>query len=64
MRRLFLNLKDKNNKRLRESVADGDLAVDRFCSMSAQVGLAQIRFANKSLISHVLFALGNGVGGA
>jgi len=62
MRRLFLNLKDKNNKRLRESVADGDLAVDRFCSMSAQVGLTQI--TKKSLISHVLFALGNGVGGA
>ena len=50
MRRLFLNLKDKNNKRLRESVADGDLAVDRFCSMSAQVGLTQIRFTGRSLV--------------
>lgn len=39
MRRLYLNLKDKNNKGLRESVVDGDLTVDVFCSMSIQVWL-------------------------
>jgi len=50
MRRLFLNLKDKNNKRLRESVADGDLAVDRFCSMSPQeMASEERRQADKAL---------------
>lgn len=41
MRRLFLNLKDKSNKRLRESVVDGDLPVARFCTMTPQVRLDQ-----------------------
>jgi hypothetical protein len=65
MRRLYLNLKDKSNKQLRESVVDGGLAVDRLCSMSVQV-----RFAPKSpmtragdSISHPLCSTGNGLGG-
>jgi len=36
MRRLFLNLKDKNNPALRQSVVSGDLSVSRFCLMSVQ----------------------------
>lgn len=43
MRRLYLNLKDKSNKRLRESVVDGDLPVARFCSMTPQVRLGRPR---------------------
>ena len=37
MRRLFLNLKDKNNPQLRESIVSGDLPVAKFCTMSVQV---------------------------
>ena len=37
MRRLYLNLKDKHNPRLRESVVSGDLQVARFCNMTVQV---------------------------
>jgi len=36
MRRLFLNLKDKNNPQLRESIVSGDLPVAKFCTMSVQ----------------------------
>ena len=38
MRSLYLNLKDKNNPGLRESVVSGSLAVSKFCRMSSQVG--------------------------
>lgn len=37
IRSLFVNLKDKNNPGLRESVISGDLPVSRFCKMSSQV---------------------------
>ena len=36
IRSLFVNLKDKNNPGLRESVISGDLAVAKFCRMSSQ----------------------------
>jgi transcription elongation factor S-II len=37
IRQLFVNLKDKNNPGLRESVISGDLSIARFCKMSSQV---------------------------
>jgi len=36
MRSLFLNLKDKSNPTLRESVVDGDIPVPHLCKMSPQ----------------------------
>ncbi|TDL15784.1 transcription elongation factor [Rickenella mellea] len=36
MRSLFLNLKDKNNPGLRESIVSGDLDPTKFCRMSSQ----------------------------
>jgi len=36
MRRLILNLKDKNNPSLRQAIVSGDLAIQRFCGMSNQ----------------------------
>ncbi|KAI0710826.1 transcription elongation factor [Earliella scabrosa] len=36
IRSLFVNLKDKNNPGLRESVISGDLPVSRFCKMTSQ----------------------------
>ncbi|KAL1943598.1 hypothetical protein VTO73DRAFT_4043 [Trametes versicolor] len=36
IRSLFVNLKDKNNPGLRESVVSGDLAIAKFCRMSSQ----------------------------
>jgi len=36
IRSLFVNLKDKNNPSLRESVVSGDLSVDRFTTMTSQ----------------------------
>ncbi|KAF8308717.1 transcription factor S-II-domain-containing protein [Cantharellus anzutake] len=36
MRRLFLNLKDKNNPQLREFIVSGDLPIPKFCTMSVQ----------------------------
>ena len=43
MRRLYLNLKDKNNPKLRESVVNGDLAVKKFCSLTPQVCYKSLR---------------------
>jgi transcription elongation factor S-II len=37
IRSLFVNLKDKNNPGLRESVVSGDLPVQRFSKMTSQV---------------------------
>lgn len=37
IRSLFVNLKDKNNPGLRESVVAGDIPVQRLCKMSSQV---------------------------
>jgi transcription elongation factor S-II len=36
MRSLFVNLKDKNNPSLRESVASGEIPVEKFVKMSSQ----------------------------
>ncbi|KAJ3486092.1 hypothetical protein NLI96_g4494 [Meripilus lineatus] len=36
IRSLYVNLKDKNNPTLRESVVSGDLPVARFCKMTSQ----------------------------
>ncbi|KAI0072247.1 transcription elongation factor [Panus rudis PR-1116 ss-1] len=36
IRTLYVNLKDKNNPGLRESVVSGDIPVARFCKMSSQ----------------------------
>ncbi|KAJ7058633.1 transcription factor S-II, central domain-containing protein [Mycena amicta] len=36
MRSLFVNLKDKNNPSLREAVASGEIAVERFVKMTSQ----------------------------
>jgi len=56
MRRLFLNLKDKNNKGLRASVVDGDLTIDRFCSMSSQdMASEERRQADKALAEENMF---------
>jgi len=38
IRSLFVNLKDKNNPGLRESVASGDITAARFSGMTSQVG--------------------------
>jgi len=37
IRTLFVNLKDKSNPGLRETVVSGDLSVEKFTSMSSQV---------------------------
>ena len=37
IRSLFVNLKDKNNPGLRESVVNGELPVDKFATMSSKV---------------------------
>ena len=37
MRRLYLSLKDKNNKELREDVVSGEIPVPKFCKMTVQV---------------------------
>ncbi|KAF8321205.1 transcription elongation factor [Clavulina sp. PMI_390] len=50
MRQLYTNLKDKNNKSLRESVVSGEVTVVRFCSMSPQEMASEERKqANKAL---------------
>jgi len=50
MRRLYLNLKDKHNPRLRESVVSGDLQVARFCNMTVQeMASEERRQADKQL---------------
>jgi len=36
IRRLILNLKDKNNPSLRQAIVSGDLVVERFCQMTNQ----------------------------
>lgn len=46
MRRLYLSLKDKNNKELRESVVSGDITVVKFCKMSVQVGLGKHMYSS------------------
>ncbi|KAG8903692.1 RNA polymerase II elongation factor [Tulasnella sp. 417] len=50
IRRLILNLKDKNNPSLRHAVVSGDLAVDRFCKMTnAEMASEEQKKANELL---------------
>ncbi len=44
IRSLFVNLKDKNNPGLRESVVSGDLPVQRFAKMTSAVRIFRILF--------------------
>lgn len=62
IRRLFHNLKDKSNPRLRESVVMGDLAVTKFCGMTVQEMASEDRQqADKQLNESNLFkSLGAG----
>ncbi|KAG8993719.1 RNA polymerase II elongation factor [Tulasnella sp. JGI-2019a] len=56
IRRLFLNLKDKNNPSLRGAVVSGDLSVKRFCSMTNQEMASEERKqANELLDAQNLF---------
>ncbi|KAJ8497065.1 hypothetical protein ONZ51_g749 [Trametes cubensis] len=51
IRSLYVNLKDKNNPTLRESVVSGDLAVARFCRMSSQEMASEERKAADAKIA-------------
>jgi transcription elongation factor S-II len=37
IRTMFVNLKDKNNPSLRESVVSGEIPAEKFCKMTSQV---------------------------
>jgi len=50
MRRLYLNLKDKNNPSLRVAVVSGSLGVQRFCTMSIQEMASEERRQADSLL--------------
>lgn len=50
IRSLFVNLKDKNNPGLRESVVSGDLKVERLCTMTSQDMASEERKAADSKI--------------
>ncbi|KAG8944657.1 hypothetical protein FRC04_001621 [Tulasnella sp. 424] len=61
MRRLILNLKDKNNPSLRQAVVSGDIPVDRFCKMSnAEMASDELKKAtdllNQQNLHHALAA--------
>ena len=47
IRTLYVNLKDKNNPGLRESVVSGSLPVVRFCAMTSQVSIEISQSINK-----------------
>ncbi|KAI0738143.1 transcription elongation factor [Daedaleopsis nitida] len=56
IRSLFVNLKDKNNPALRESVISGDLAVSKFCRMSSQdMASEERRRADAKIVEENLF---------
>ncbi|KZT65521.1 transcription elongation factor [Daedalea quercina L-15889] len=60
LRSFFVNLKDKNNPTLRESVVSGDLPVQRFCKMTSQdMASEERKAADKKIKEENLFkALG------
>ncbi|EMD35725.1 hypothetical protein CERSUDRAFT_115683 [Gelatoporia subvermispora B] len=60
IRSLFVNLKDKNNPSLRESVVAGDLPVQRFCKMSSQEMASEERKAadNRIMEENLFKSLG------
>jgi len=62
MRRLFLNLKDKGNPQLRESIVSGDLSIAKFCTMSVQeMASKERKQADAQLMEENLFkSLGAG----
>lgn len=62
IRSLFVNLKDKNNPGLRESVVSGDLAIAKFCRMSSQVRCLSPPTGDIASQSD-LCSIGDGVGG-
>ncbi|KAI0354411.1 transcription elongation factor [Trametes cingulata] len=51
MRSLYINLKDKNNPGLRESVVSGDLPVSKFCKMTSQEMASEERKAADAKIA-------------
>ncbi|CDO69744.1 hypothetical protein BN946_scf184697.g16 [Trametes cinnabarina] len=51
IRSLYVNLKDKNNPGLRESVVSGDLAISKFCRMSSQEMASEERKAADAKIA-------------
>lgn len=60
IRSLFVNLKDKNNPGLRESVVSGDLHIQRFCKMTSQEMASEERKAadNKIMQENLFKTLG------
>lgn len=60
IRSLYVNLKDKNNPGLRESVVSGDLPVARFCKMTSQEMASEERKAadNKIRAENLFKTLG------
>ncbi|KAI0699011.1 transcription factor S-II, central domain-containing protein [Cytidiella melzeri] len=62
IRSLFVNLKDKNNPGLRESIVAGDLPVQRFCKMTSQEMASEERKAadNKIKSDNLFKTLGAG----
>jgi len=60
IRSLFVNLKDKNNPGLRDSIVSGDLSVQRFCKMTSQEMASQERQAadNKIMQDNLFRSLG------
>jgi len=50
IRSLFVNLKDKNNPGLRESIVSGDLSIERFSTMSSEEMASEERKAADSKI--------------
>ena len=56
IRSLFVNLKDKNNPSLRETIVAGDLPVARFCKMtSAEMASEERQAADKKIQEENLF---------
>ncbi|KAL6303618.1 transcription elongation factor [Sparassis latifolia] len=56
IRSLFVNLKDKNNPGLRESVVTGDLPVQKFCKMTSQdMASEERKAADKKIEEENLF---------
>ncbi|KAF8590395.1 transcription elongation factor [Ramaria rubella] len=55
MRSLYLNLKDKGNPSLRESVVSGDLPASRLCQMSSQEMASEERKQADKMISEANF---------
>lgn len=53
IRSLYLNLKDKNNPGLRESIVSGELDVAKFCKMSSQDMASEERKAANKKIDEV-----------